>query len=209
MHPDAVTRIGVHRILAVILVPTSYHRYDCTFFQSEYFERRRWQSKTSSAFASATALLEKLRREECIKTERHVNNALDEFKDREIVDEDGKHGWVRKSSPNFCKINCSIIDRAAAATSSSDAVSISLPFSMRKPLEQIPNPLVWLWNLWFRWMCSENIWLKYSGIVTGYLIFYIYDGHRNRKPYLVTAGNSTLPFMVSAILLHPYSDITL
>ncbi|XXG53982.1 hypothetical protein AAC387_Pa03g1977 [Persea americana] len=121
MHPDAVTRIGVHRILAVILVPTSYHRYDCTSFQSEYFERRRWQSKTSSAFASATALLEKLRREECIKTERHVNNALDEFKDREIVDEDGKHGWVRKSSPNFCKINCSIIDRAAASSSESEA----------------------------------------------------------------------------------------
>lgn len=138
MHPDAVTRIGVHRILAVILVPTSYHRYDCTSFQSEYFERRRWQSKTSSAFASATALLEKLRREECIKTERHVNNAPDEFKDREIDDEDGKHGWVRKSSPNFCKINCSIIDQAAASTSESDAVSISLPFS--KPSQNKPQP---------------------------------------------------------------------
>lgn len=134
MHPDAVTRIGVHRIFAVLLVPTSYHRYDCTSFQLEHFEPRRLQSKTSSAFASAAALLEKLRREE-IKSDRPVNNAHDEFKDREIIDEDWKHSWVRKSSPNFYKINCTIIDRTAASASSADAVSISSSFSMRKLLK--------------------------------------------------------------------------
>lgn len=126
MHSDVVTRIGAHRIFAVLLVPTSNHpRYDFTSFQSEYFKPRRWQYESASAFASATALLEKLRREkECAKFDKHVNDSHDEFKHREIVDEDWKHGLVCKSSPNFYKTGCSIIDRTSVPTSSADTVSI-------------------------------------------------------------------------------------
>ncbi|RWR95224.1 protein EFR3 A-like protein isoform X2 [Cinnamomum micranthum f. kanehirae] len=125
MHSDAVTRIGAHRIFAVLLVPTSSHpRYDFASFQSEYFKPRRWQSETVSASASASALLKKLRREkECAKLDKHANDAHDEFKYREIVDEDQKHGWVCKRSPNFYKISCSIIDRTSVSTCSADTES--------------------------------------------------------------------------------------
>lgn len=126
MHSDAVTRIGAHRIFAVLLVPTSSHpRYDFASFQSEYFKPRRWQSETVSASASASALLKKLRREkECAKLDKHANDAHDEFKYREIVDEDQKHGWVCKRSPNFYKISCSFIDRTSVSTCSADTVSL-------------------------------------------------------------------------------------
>ncbi|XP_058084129.1 protein SEMI-ROLLED LEAF 2 [Magnolia sinica] len=122
MHPDVEARIGAHRIFSVLLVPTCNHpRHESASFQSGYLGPRRWQSKTASAFASASALLEKLRREkESVKIERLGNDAHDDIKEKEVADEDWKLGWVRKTSPNFYKISCSIIDRTAGSTSSAD-----------------------------------------------------------------------------------------
>ncbi|XP_077218010.1 protein SEMI-ROLLED LEAF 2 isoform X2 [Tasmannia lanceolata] len=123
MHPDVEARIGAHQIFAALLVPTFNHpRHESTSFQSDYLhEERRWQSKTASAFSSATALLEKLRREqETLKVDKHANDAHDALKEKEIVDEESKHGWVRKNSPNFYKISSSIIDRTAGSTSSAE-----------------------------------------------------------------------------------------
>ncbi|KAL5983535.1 hypothetical protein ACLOJK_017622 [Asimina triloba] len=126
MHPDVEVRVGAHRIFSVLLVPTCSHpRHESASSQSAYYEPRRWQSKTASAFASASALLEKLRREkESVKIERIVNDYHDDCKEREVGEEDWKHGWVRKSSPNFHKISCSIIDRTAGSTSSADEPNI-------------------------------------------------------------------------------------
>uniref|UniRef100_A0A1D1ZJR9 Protein EFR3 cmp44E n=1 Tax=Anthurium amnicola TaxID=1678845 RepID=A0A1D1ZJR9_9ARAE len=113
MHPDVETRVGGHQIFSILLVRTSSHQ------KQEYiYEPRKWQSKSASAFASATALLEKLRKEkECLNPAKHANDAHEDIKEKEIIDEDNKHGLTRKSSPNFYKISCSIIERSANSAS--------------------------------------------------------------------------------------------
>ncbi|KAJ4969378.1 hypothetical protein NE237_016079 [Protea cynaroides] len=116
MHPDVEARIGAHQIFAMILIPSSNNpRHDLASSQpGSLYEPRKWKSKTASAFASAAALLEKLRREkDSAIVEKHGNDTQDDFKDRESGDEEWKQGWALKNSPNFYKIGCSIFDRAA------------------------------------------------------------------------------------------------
>ncbi|MQL81832.1 hypothetical protein Taro_014296 [Colocasia esculenta] len=111
MHPDVETRVGGHQIFSVLLIRTPGHQ------KQEYvYEPKKWQSKSASAFASATALLEKLRREkECLNSDKHANDAHDDVKEKEMNDEEHKHGLAQKNSPNFYKINCSIMERTAAS----------------------------------------------------------------------------------------------
>ncbi|KAF8394670.1 hypothetical protein HHK36_020886 [Tetracentron sinense] len=140
LHPDIEARIGAHQIFSVILVPSSNHPgNEVASLQSGYlYEPRRWQSKTASTFASATALFEKLRREkDSAKVEKHGNNSQDEFKEREVAEED----WRRKTSPNFYKISSSIIDRTAGSTSSVEAE----PVIMKLSEDQIAHLLSALW----------------------------------------------------------------
>lgn len=119
MHPDAETRVGAHQIFSILLVRSPNHQK-----HNGVYEPRKWQSETASAFASATALLEKLRREkECLSADKHPNEDRDGTKEKEIIDEDRKHGFNRKSSPNFCKISCSIIDRTASSSGPVEPVS--------------------------------------------------------------------------------------
>ncbi|KAK1316161.1 hypothetical protein QJS10_CPA05g00220 [Acorus calamus] len=121
VHPDVETRIGAHRIFSVLLVPCANNARHGAPFQLEYLnETRRWQSKTASVFASASALLAKLRREkEGLKTDKPMDDTWDEFKDSEVIDEELKHGWARKTSPNLY-LNCLVIDRTACSTTSMD-----------------------------------------------------------------------------------------
>lgn len=113
MHPDAKTRIGAHQIFSVILVRSE------TYSRHEHAQRK-WQSKSTSAFASATALFEKLRREkECgDKLENYPN---DDTSTRDMGEEEAKNGRIRKTLPHFHKLNCSIIDRTAISTCPSEA----------------------------------------------------------------------------------------
>ncbi|XP_039143938.1 protein SEMI-ROLLED LEAF 2-like [Dioscorea cayenensis subsp. rotundata] len=56
--PDVETRVGAHQIFSAVLIQTPNHPRQ----GSEYlYKLRKWNSKTSSAFASPIALLEKLR----------------------------------------------------------------------------------------------------------------------------------------------------
>ncbi|XP_010267987.1 PREDICTED: uncharacterized protein LOC104605067 isoform X2 [Nelumbo nucifera] len=108
VHPDTEARVGAHQIFATLLVPTSNHpKHEIATVRSGYpYEPKRWQSKTAFAFASTTALLERLRREkDGMKFEKH-RNSLEDSKDREPAEEDWKQGWTRKNSPNFYKLNC-------------------------------------------------------------------------------------------------------
>lgn len=128
MHPDIESRIGAHQIFAVLLVPTFNHpRHESASLRSRcLYEPRRWQSKTASAFASATALPEKLRREkDSTRIEKHGINTQDDFEDRESTEADWKQGWVCTNLPNFYNIN-SIIDRTTGSFCSADAVSTSV-----------------------------------------------------------------------------------
>ncbi|XP_068659378.1 protein SEMI-ROLLED LEAF 2 [Aristolochia californica] len=115
-HPDVETRIGAHWIFATLLVPTSEpSRHE------GLNEPRRWQSKTASTSASVTALLEKLRREkECVNAEMHGDIVHDDHRERDVSEEEWKHGWARRRSPNFYKINYSIFDWKAGVTHLAD-----------------------------------------------------------------------------------------
>nr|XP_010938251.1 uncharacterized protein LOC105057345 [Elaeis guineensis]XP_029124027.1 uncharacterized protein LOC105057345 [Elaeis guineensis]XP_029124028.1 uncharacterized protein LOC105057345 [Elaeis guineensis] len=119
MHPDAETRIGAHQIFSVTLVRSANHPRH----ESEYlYETKKWQSRTTSVFASATALLQKLRREKgCLNADKDGNDAHTEIKEKSMGDEELKHGWAQKGSPYFYKLSCSIIDRIAVTTCSMEA----------------------------------------------------------------------------------------
>ncbi|XP_043721356.1 protein SEMI-ROLLED LEAF 2-like [Telopea speciosissima] len=116
MHPDIEARVGAHQIFAVILVPSfNNHRHDLAFLQSgSLYEPRKWHSKTASPFASAAALLEKLRKEkDSVMVEMHGNHNQNDCKDTESGEEEWKQGWARKNSANFYKMmSCSIIERS-------------------------------------------------------------------------------------------------
>ncbi|XP_038980454.1 protein SEMI-ROLLED LEAF 2-like isoform X1 [Phoenix dactylifera] len=119
MHPDVETRIVAHQIFSVTLVQNPNHPRH----ESEYlYETKKWQYRTTSVFASATALLEKLRREKgCLNADKHANDSHEEIKEKSMGDEEWKHGWPRKSSPYLYKLSCSIIDRIAAFNRSMEA----------------------------------------------------------------------------------------
>ena len=117
MHPDVETRIGAHKIFSVILFRSA------TNPRHEYAHRK-WQSKSTSAFASATALFEKLRREkECMNLDKLENYANDDISAKDISDEEVKNGRIRKTSQCFHKLSCSVMDKTAVATSPAEAVS--------------------------------------------------------------------------------------
>lgn len=125
LHPDVEARLGAHQIFSVLLIPSSNHpRQTVASLRSGYlYEQRRWHSNTASAFASITARLEKLRKEKDGTKIEHGNNVQDDLKEKEIAEEDWKHGRARKNSPNFYNLS-SIIDRTAGSTSLTESVSI-------------------------------------------------------------------------------------
>ncbi|XP_072974756.1 protein SEMI-ROLLED LEAF 2 isoform X1 [Typha angustifolia] len=118
MHPDIETRLGAHQIFSAILIRAPNHPRS----ESEYlYESKKWQSRTTSVFASATALLEKLRREkESLNADKNGNVARDEIKERKMCDEECKSSWARKNSSYFCKLGFSVVDRIATSTNFTD-----------------------------------------------------------------------------------------
>ncbi|GAV92254.1 hypothetical protein CFOL_v3_35635 [Cephalotus follicularis] len=131
LHPNVEARVGAHQIFSVLLIPSSNQsQHEVASLLSRYlYEPRRWHSNSASAFASITTLLEKLRREkDGTKTETNGPNVLDEFKGREIAEEDWKHGRPHKNSSNIYKLS-SIIDRTAGPTSLAEAQPYVMKFS--------------------------------------------------------------------------------
>ncbi|XP_042512049.1 protein SEMI-ROLLED LEAF 2-like [Macadamia integrifolia] len=114
MHPDVEARIGAHQIFSVILVPSSNNpKHDLASLRSgSLYELRKWQSKTASPFASAAALLERLRKEKgSAMVEKNGYDTQNDCKDTESDEEEWKQNWACKNSPNFYKIS-SIIDKS-------------------------------------------------------------------------------------------------
>lgn len=122
MHLDLETRVGAHQIFSVLLGQNLNHPRR----ESEYlFETKKWQSRTSSVFESATALLEKLRKEkECLNGDKKAPNANDGTKMINLGDEEWKNSWIHKNLPYFSTLSRSIIDRIVTSPSSLDHVSI-------------------------------------------------------------------------------------
>ncbi|PIA51489.1 hypothetical protein AQUCO_01100374v1 [Aquilegia coerulea] len=126
IHRDAEARIVAHQIFSVLLVPTYNHPY----------ESKRSQSRITPVFASAAALLEKLRKEKGgNKVEKHGNNAQYDYKEKQW-----RQGWIHKKSPTFCKVS-SIIDRTAGLTVSADTE----PYIIKLSEDQIAQLLSAFW----------------------------------------------------------------
>ncbi|EMS54754.1 Protein EFR3-like protein A [Triticum urartu] len=119
VHPDADTRVGAHHIFSAVIVRGPSHQRG----DSEYlFATKKCQSRSPSVFASATALLEKLRREkECLGSDKPGHMMHDDGKERNTHEEDNKHVWARKSPAYFSKLVFSFVDRWATLASSAEA----------------------------------------------------------------------------------------
>ncbi|XWS64447.1 hypothetical protein CRYUN_Cryun05aG0004500 [Craigia yunnanensis] len=142
LHPNVEARVGAHQIFLVLLIPSSNRpRHEVASLRSGYvYELRRWRSNNASAFASISALLEKLRREkDGIKMEKNGYDTHDDLKGKDNVEEDWKLGHVLKSSLNIYNIT-SIIDRAAAPN-----MVEAEPYIMKLTEDQIMQLLSAFW----------------------------------------------------------------
>ena len=96
LHPDVEARVGAHHIFSALLIPSSNHpRHEVSSLRSGFlYQPRRWHSNTASA--SITALLEKLRREkDGTKADKCGNSVHDDFKEKDIAEEDWKQGRIK------------------------------------------------------------------------------------------------------------------
>ncbi|KAK9919970.1 hypothetical protein M0R45_028540 [Rubus argutus] len=142
MHPDVEVRIGSHQIFSVLLIPCSNRpRHEVAPLQSGFVYQSRKGNSNTASIASITARLEKLRRErDGPKAEKHETDiACDEFRDRDIAEEDWKQGRTHKSSPNFYKIS-SIIEKTAGSS-----LTEPEPYVMKFSEDQIADLLSAFW----------------------------------------------------------------
>ena len=117
IHTDVDTRVGAHHMFSAIIVRGPSHLRS----ESEYLYETKKQSRTTSVFASAAALLEKLRREkESLGSDKPRNVMHDDVKERNMHEEDNKHVWARKNSAYFSKLVFSFIDRCAPPSNSAE-----------------------------------------------------------------------------------------
>lgn len=125
LHSDVEARIGAHLIFSVLLLPSSFHSHEVSSLRSRYLDHRNKkhsQTASTSASASITALLEKLRRgKDGGKAENHGNVVHDDI-ERDIVAEEWKQGCGLKNSPNLYKLSA-IVDRAKGPPCLTDTVS--------------------------------------------------------------------------------------
>lgn len=131
LHPDIEARLSAHQIFSALLIPSPDHQsHETSFLQSGYSSKqRRCQSNTTSAFASITGLLERLRREnDGTSVEKQRINFQSEAKGKDVTEEDWSQGRTRKNSPNFYNIS-SIIDKTAGLTNLAEAEPCILKLS--------------------------------------------------------------------------------
>lgn len=129
LHPNVETRVGVHQIFSVLLIPSSSHqRHEVASLRSGYlYEPRKWHSNASST-TSITSLLEKLRRDKHgAQMIKHGSKAHDDPRGRDCLEDDWKQGCAHKTSPSFYKLS-SIIDRTAGPTNLADTVCYFIIF---------------------------------------------------------------------------------
>ncbi|KAJ6384639.1 hypothetical protein OIU78_027863 [Salix suchowensis] len=180
LHPDVEVRVGAHQIFSALLIPSSNHPLrEAASWRSGYTcEPKGWHSDTASAFDSISALLEKLRREkDGAKMERHGNDAHDDYKERDVIEEECKQGRARKNSPNFYKIS-SIIDRTASPASLSEAE----PHIMKLNEDQIAQLLS---AFWIQATVPDNMPSNFEAIAHSFVLTLISSRLKNPNDYLV------------------------
>ncbi|KQK21991.1 uncharacterized protein LOC100831072 isoform X2 [Brachypodium distachyon] len=197
VHPDVDTRVGAHHIFSAVIVRgRSHQRGDSEFL----YETKKWQSRATSVFASATALLEKLRREkECLGSDKPGNMMHDDGKERNIHEEDNKHVWARKSPAYFSKLVFSFIDRWATLSSSAEETKI-VPLT-----EDQTNQL--LSAFWIQANQTDNTPFNYEAIGHSYSLTVLSSRLKNSS----NTNNVQffqLPLSLRSIALTPSGDLS-
>ncbi|CAN6301144.1 unnamed protein product [Urochloa humidicola] len=123
VHPDIDTRVGAHHMFSAIIVQGPSHLRS----ESEYLYETKKQSRTTSVFASATALLEKLRREkESLSSDKPRNIINDDVKEKNTHEEDHKQVLSQKKSAYFSKLVLSFTERYAKLSNSMQEANIAV-----------------------------------------------------------------------------------
>ncbi|KAL6645700.1 hypothetical protein ACP70R_017308 [Stipagrostis hirtigluma subsp. patula] len=122
IHPDVDTRVGAHHMFSAVIVRGPSHPRN----ESEYlYDTKKWQSRSTSVFASATALLEKLRKEK-ESSDKPRNVMHDDVKERTMHEEENRHVWARRNSAYFSKLVFSFTDRCTALSSPAEETNIAM-----------------------------------------------------------------------------------
>ncbi|CAN6295342.1 unnamed protein product [Urochloa humidicola] len=123
VHPDIDTRVGAHHMFSAIVVRGPSHLRS----ESEYLYETKKQSRTTSVFASATALLEKLRREkESLSSDKPRNIINDDVKEKNTHEEDHKQVLSQRNSAYFSKLVLSFTERYAKLSNSMQEANIAM-----------------------------------------------------------------------------------
>ncbi|GAB2211638.1 hypothetical protein Droror1_Dr00024962 [Drosera rotundifolia] len=176
LHPTTEARIGTHQLFWVLLANQFCH--DASTGRSGYTdESRNLPSSATSSIASASALLEKLRKEKYGDgAERHVNDASYDSKGRNFGDEDHKQGWTFKSSPIFCKLT-SIIEQ----TTGSLNINGTEPSMMMLGEDQV---MLLLSGFWVQATLPDNAPEHFEAIVHSYTLTLVSSLHKNTNQSL-------------------------
>ncbi|XP_026446254.1 uncharacterized protein LOC113346917 [Papaver somniferum] len=199
MHPDAEARIGAHQIFSAILIPSSRSELSMLHSGSQ-FEARRWQCKTASAFASATALLEKLRKEkDGEKVDKHENGSPDDFRGSETIEEEWKQGWIHKKLPNLFKLNSSIIEKTTGPNVSLDAEPNTIQLSEDQTVQLLSA-------FWMQASLSDNLPSNFEAIARSFSLTLISSRPKNSIDNIVIRFFQ-LPLSLKRISLDPNYDM--
>ncbi|XP_078160554.1 protein SEMI-ROLLED LEAF 2 [Carex rostrata] len=151
-HPDPESRFGAHLLFSSVLVKTPSHpRSDSEFL----YETKKWQSRTTSVFASATALLEKLRREkESLSGDNKSGNSSKES----VREKEPKSSWgPPKSSVFFTKLGFSVFDRVPVLSSTNEMDSSTVMLTEDQTTELLSA-------IWVQAHQADNLPFNYEAI---------------------------------------------
>ncbi|KAK4748810.1 hypothetical protein SAY87_015396 [Trapa incisa] len=155
LHADPYVRVGAHQLFSVLLIPTSARpKHEITSLRAScLYEPRRWQSSKSSALASLTARLEKLRKGKngTILPEKHQSSMQDDFKGTSSPNEDCRQGFAHKNSPNFYRMS----------------ETIQEPYILKFNEDQISQLLS---AFWLQANLHDNLPSNYEAIAHSYVI---------------------------------------
>ncbi|KAI8556998.1 hypothetical protein RHMOL_Rhmol05G0299600 [Rhododendron molle] len=190
LHHDVEVRAGAHQIFSAMLVLCSNSQHG---IGSKH--PRRWQSDSASPFASIKSLLERLRREkDGTKVHKPVNSVQDNFKDREVIEEEWKQGRAPKNSSNFHEIS-SIIDKTTKTTSWAEAEPSILKFSE----DQVAQLLS---AFWVQANLPDNLPFNIEAIAHSYCLTLLSLRFKNSKNNVVVRFFQ-LPLSLRNTLLDP------
>ncbi|MED6134455.1 hypothetical protein PIB30_037252 [Stylosanthes scabra] len=194
LHSDLETSVGAHQIFALILFPNSFHSHVVPSRPGSLHNKR--HSHTTSASASISALMEKLRSgRDGANLENHGDIVDDGCREIGIVAEDwNQQGHGKKISPNFYKLN-SVID------------SNSLTEAERYIMELSEDQMAQLLSaFWIQANLPDNLPSKFEAIAHSFMLTLTVLRLKNLKDNLLVHF-FRLPLSLWSMLLDPSNGV--